>query len=714
MARSKESAFGSNIRQIDASLEIGFFEDGHETADDAVRITKSSRNSGITKRHTEQVFIHGLKTNQDITVLDGTARLDGSAYVVADKSKVGWIGDALSDANGEFHPEQVIEIEFFTPRRFPRFHLKGNKTSKRDENGNLLANDEFDNHYPTDFTIKIYDETGNELWQRVVNVRNGLPVEFDGSDNQFSFTVDAGFKFTPWISRQAKKIEVVIRAWSLPKVLPRITYLSGTMHSCFDGDTLQSVEILEEKTANISELSYGLSANYCKASFLHKDKMFFNNQDNFALLARNRSVSPFIKCGNSKVSLGKFFSEEWQLDVSSPFMSVKAYDVLYGLQELEINYGLHLDENGSVEDRGILIRPCRGITLAQVVGNVFKLIDEARESAEMFNELRYDLEGLSLLNDVELPYILPEKKSAWDVLADIANLACAYIYSDRDGYVVIEQDEFTLSLETTSEYESEVRTPPQSYNKVEVTVSFRGDVDSIRDNGLREYDYDATMFVTADTRNTPKILEDMARNILAKYGNGRAFVDTEWSGDPSLLLKDRFLAQSQFENEPKKYEVISNEINIDGSFTQITKGRAVVENSQEQVYESENKLSELVEINQNNAFSFGIPVKSRTIVNQVNVSYYVLEPDRESDGETVEISWRDCNFIGRSESFTAVVDLEKVYDEINKIDVEGVKDEEAISVRIVRVLETTVSSLTIEFTTANVDFDEINVKINGG
>jgi len=737
--KSNKGAFYANVRTIEAGLEIGYFRDGVNTFDNGAKVVNSTTNLGIKQNHADQLFRNELDVRHEIATFDGNSRLDGTAYLLSDDSNIGWIGNQQSGSDGNFKPAQVVNIEFFISRRFPRFNLCGNQTRKRDSRGNLLTANDLDYHYPQVFTIKILDVNDRCLWREDIDVSDGFAIDLTDTNHEYKFSPNEGFAFMPRISRWAKRIELEIKTWSVPRVLPRLTYLSGQMHERFDGDTLQSIEILEEKTADVSELSYGISANYCKASFLHRDRMFFRDA-HFQMLTRNRSVLPYIRCTSDDaepISLGKFFSESWQLDDSSPFMSVKAYDVLYGLQELEINYGMEICKDGSANGGEILIKPYTNQTLAQIISRVFELIDEARAELDMFDELlddkmRADLDKLKLLDDEKIPYVLIEKKSAWDVLADIANLACAYIYANRKGHVVIKQDEFDTKQNSkeplfTVDYEEEDEDEPkmrgQSYHKVQVRNNHQtDDTRSIRENGLREYHYNATMFITDNEKSGQKFLGQMANKILCKYANGRSFVETEWNGDANLQLSDKFLARSQFEDKVRTFEVISNEIMIDGRFSQTTKGRELATTVTD---DSKNLADSLLKIDEDNAFGFNIPVKSRTVVNQVNVSYQVLEA-AEEDGEVVTINRRDCKFGDDDDRFIAVVNLSKVYEKIEEITVAGLgikeplpvekeeDEEEEAPIKVVKVLEATASSLKIEFTTETSDFSKIEVKINGG
>ena len=99
---------------------------------------------------------------------------------------------------------------------------------------------------------------------------------------------------------------------------------------------------------------------------------------------------------------------------------------------------------------------------------------------------------------------------------------------------------------------------------------------SIRYNGLRAFDSNATLFATTENSD-PREIKRIAKRILDKYHNGVAFVDTQWKGNLELGLKDLFLAKSMFESEHFLYECLSNDIRLDNGFRLTTKGRAITE-----------------------------------------------------------------------------------------------------------------------------------------
>ncbi|MCL2370644.1 MAG: hypothetical protein FWC80_05405 [Firmicutes bacterium] len=727
--------FRSSIRKIEGRLDINFFANG---ADGSVEIANSTKNNGIDlEYHAHQIFDPNLSISNRLTTFDdGGIKLDGESFLIADRSYVGWIGDRLSlpindgSGHGRFEPAQAINLSFHDPRRLPHFGLRGVRIRQRDADGELKYEDgqpDYDNEeYPVDFVLTVFVSNSTDLniaelrtllEQR--SITNNMPnkqwqVHMPTGEEKYiravcQVTGNSNLDFV-WdelpFDRDVEGVKLEISRWSKANVLPRITYFSGEMHQSFNGNTLQSIEVLEEKTGVIDTLSYGLSSNYCKVSFVNKDRMFYDPQ-HFRNLRRNRSVLPRIRCGDGELKLlGRFFSDEWHLDDRSAFMSCRAYDVLYSLQDVIINFGMEFPSN---RDLGI-VRPFRSTTdapwtIEKLIERVFRLINDKRMSGGLFEQIRVRL-NMPTAGRMVLPVVLIEEKSAWAILQDIAKLCCAYVYVDRDGWVVFEEDEWISSNAVTG-----VQIPALNAGWVYTRVPASGErtssnsASSIVQNGLREYTHDASMLVmpsVANTQNPPLAVTGMADNILAKYEEV-AFVDAEWTGDPAVGLGSKFDAHSRHEREDdaQTYECLSNEFRLNGrGFRQTTKGRSLPRQSP----------SVQPTIHPNNAFRYSLPVTSRMIVNQVNYRYSVLEgvTDPQEIGRVITVRIRDC--IVRGNTIEANVPLNRVWERIVGVRVymDGKNSDE------IRILPTsTANILRIEFTADNIESNtRFDVRIN--
>ena len=125
----------------------------------------------------------------------------------------------------------------------------------------------------------------------------------------------------------------------------------------------------------------------------------------------------------------------------------------------------------------------------------------------------------------------------------------------------------------------------------------------------------------------------------------------------------------------------------------------------------------IITIDKDNAFKFSVPVKSRVIVNQVNVSYCELVP--ETAPQVITVRRDDCEVTAFSSAYprptgapanhthsvVATVSLgDRIYDEITDI----MADDFAF----IRIQEATVDSLTLAFTRVGNAFRNIEVRIN--
>ncbi|MCL2370232.1 MAG: hypothetical protein FWC80_03275 [Firmicutes bacterium] len=735
--KKAKEMYATPIRKVDGLLDINFFAEG--AGDNAVRIIDTDTTGRVsttnpsTLDHARQLFQKNLSISRKITAFDARATkgkafgipLNGTHSLVSEDSNLGWIGNSLSGQNRRYTPSQVIEVRFLAPRRLPKIVFNG------------LDYDD----YPSEFNLVILFGTHHEE----VTSRLIIPVKVDdntheiiigetdfagqitfsrssiGSDelnqSEFAFYMEDDERF----ERDVIGARLEILEWTLPNVLPRITYFAGEMHEGFDRNNLRSIDILEEKTGNqLGALSYGISANECKASFLNRNKMF-NRPENFRLLKKGRSVRPFIRLvGNPKTAepLGRFFSESWKLDAESMFMSVTAYDVLYSLQNLIINYGV--DEK-SLNIANLDIRPFVNIPMQGVIGRVLRQIEYVRRKNGLFESIETDMERLSeALKKVRIPVVLIDKNSAWNVLEQIANFACAYIYADRRGKVVIAEDEFDerrKKLKGLEQYNS-----PNgdgaiiAYKKTPATFTISNS-DSIEINGLHEYTYNARLFATTETKSVPAPIKVMANYILDKYGEGVDFVKADWKGDPGLKLCCKFDAKSPHDPrdlEPKTYETLSNSMSLGQGFEQTTTGRCIGDVKLADDEDGESKIL----IDADNAFSFSIPVESRTVVNQVNVKYYVLERERDNF-EMATIKRRDCTFEldendEETDCFTATVKLDKVYSRISQIQVESITSDGMPFVEIKEIVFVTASSIEIKFLSLIDEWnnDEFVIRIN--
>lgn len=335
---------------------------------------------------------------------------------------LGWFGSQISDGEGFYENDDIpkLTMQYSAPREIDHMVISG--YNARDE-------------YPLEFKLVYYEENSEEpcevtyLDKKFFETRI-TEIERDGKEN-FKRR-DFILYFEPVI---AKRMELQIYRWSAAYTVPKINYFASEHIECYLGDKLKSISIVEEKTGDTDKLSYGISSNSCNFEFLNENKRFYYNKD-YNLLRKNRRVYPYIRCGKGEFSqpLGVFYSDEWKIEDGNPYVSCKAYDVLYPLQDLTINYGMVV--NGST------IRPYTNQTIKEIFDRVFELINDKRQENGIFSKVEHKL-YLGDMAEKVIPLVLIEEKSAWDVLQDLANLTCSYIYCDRTGTVIVKCDDFT-------------------------------------------------------------------------------------------------------------------------------------------------------------------------------------------------------------------------------------------------------------------------------
>ena len=345
--------------------------------------------------------------------------------------RVGWFGSQISDGEGFYENDDIpkLTMQYSAPREIDHMVISG--YNARDE-------------YPLEFKLIYYEENSEEpcevtyLDKKFFETRI-TEIERDGKEN-FKRR-DFILYFEPVI---AKRMELQIYRWSAAYTVPKINYFASEHIECYLGDKLKSIGIVEEKTGDTDKLSYGISSNSCNFEFLNENKRFYYNKD-YNLLRKNRRVYPYIRCGKGEFSkpLGVFYSDEWKIEDGNPYVSCKAYDVLYPLQDLTINYGMQESEIEQSDGNKITVYgPYKCQSVKEIFDRVFMLINAKRREAGIFSDIQYDLQ-LGEIGDKVIPLVLIEEKSAWDVLQDLANLTCSYIYCDRTGTVIVKCDDFS-------------------------------------------------------------------------------------------------------------------------------------------------------------------------------------------------------------------------------------------------------------------------------
>jgi hypothetical protein len=232
----------------------------------------------------------------------------------------------------------------------------------------------------------------------------------------------------------------------------------------FSGSDIGSIDVLEEMTGSVDELGYGLTCNSCTVKLKNSAvaEMLKNHPD---LMRRNRVLKPYIYAehlnpqknevflgelgedsfvsayepDSEKYCLGEFFAAEWTVAADSQFVTVKAYDRLFALQNLEIVYPMTKIEN--IEDTE---KPPRFV----VDGAVNRVNGTIGEVAEKLQGIIRDA-GVNITIEFDNPnyarypinYVLFSSDTAWNMLKELAEYSRCFVYCDRNGVVQFSQDE---------------------------------------------------------------------------------------------------------------------------------------------------------------------------------------------------------------------------------------------------------------------------------
>ncbi|MCL2797029.1 MAG: hypothetical protein FWD58_03120 [Firmicutes bacterium] len=419
------------IRKVEGKVGINFF-----TGRNSEITIETSREDDFFERYQKQIITDGLEVKYKYACLDERTTPDGSFHPLGKNDHIGWWGDLLGGAGGNFTNPQFVQINFLLANTIPFITVRGDIPY---------------GEYPLEFMLTYYNDADQETPPTkqpvktitVVNINDEVTYNGVPQTNVFS-KAKCEYRFVEEVS-DVTAVKISITKWSAPETFAKISFFSDERIEEFEGDKLKSIEVLEEKTSNADKLSYDISSNYCQIKFLNEDYKYFE-PGYYNRLRKNREIKPNIYCGvetdptkKQFAPLGTFYSDEWSVPSDSQFVTVKAYDILYSLKDVIINYGMIENVNALDKERIDSYKLYSGQMMTAVIARVEKLINAEREKSGIWGS---NIGIIPKIKDFPLDYTLIEEKTAWEVLQDIANLCCAYVYVDRAGNIVIEQDDF--------------------------------------------------------------------------------------------------------------------------------------------------------------------------------------------------------------------------------------------------------------------------------
>ncbi len=445
------SEYMNNIREIASRVSIGFYgNSGDDFGEiyinrDGWAYTENEVNApsdDFMSDKRNQLTSYGMKVCK-YAVLDGTSSLDGQS-VIADIS-TGLVSDVCCDAQNNFTDKKPKIVLFYTmTHNMSQIIITGHKAWGQ---------------FPVDYDIVLHYENifdgrslgiesvpeGCEI-HRVIGVNNETEktLTFHVADGS---AVEQAVTFIGVNEKSIvvglKSIELIINRWSSGGKCAKITYFSRDINVNLQSDEIESINIIEEKASEVKELSYGITSNSCTVKIKDTGMRFSSNLD---LMRKNKLVQPFIALKrydadgkpvklseNDYCPLGNFYSDSWEMNSNSAFITCKAYDLLYGLQDIYVDIPYKKNSAGKYEAP-------RNMSAYDIIECLVKFTNEykhAREIRGMDIECELDVE---LKNRIAPIVFFDNSKTVWETLQNVADFAQCYIYTNRQGKLVASCD----------------------------------------------------------------------------------------------------------------------------------------------------------------------------------------------------------------------------------------------------------------------------------
>lgn len=445
----------ANIREIVTRVKMGFYgnsgEDfgelyinrkGWEYDENEGKVSAPSSDWMFLKRN--QLTTYGMQTEKYAT-LDKSTCLDGT-FILANASPFGITGlasDVLCDASGNYVSEKPMITQYYT--------------MSRDMSQIIIVGHRAMDQYPAEYDIIAYytgksdtPAIGSAAVSRDCQVHDvvGVKSEKDG-EKIVTFTVKGGSNVEQMVcfkdengkdlTLELYRIDLVINKWNLPEKTAKITYFARDINMNITSDEVKSISVLEEKTDEVKELTYGISSNSCTVKVKDTNKRFSANPD---LLKKNKLIEPYISiCKHDENGapvvpsdsefepLGKFYSDSWEMDSDSAFITCKAYDILYGLQDILVDIPYEKNSEGKYAAP-------ENVSVYDVIDRIVRFSNEYKQSREIYG-MNIECELDEELKNLNVPVVLYDNtKSVWDTLQAVANFAQCYIYANREGKLV--------------------------------------------------------------------------------------------------------------------------------------------------------------------------------------------------------------------------------------------------------------------------------------
>ena len=433
--------YNKTIRQVIGKVDMNFYEN---TSDNDAEITASFNLNGWREYASKQLISTGLEPKYKYASAEGCTYLNGTFYLYPSQSDtiIPLWSTQLCNSN-----------KLFDVNNLPTYTL--NFYNKRQINSVKIIGDIKRNEFPTQYVVSIYTlpEDTQETAEIIQPTNEYTKFELIAPTSTTSQTIDGvtykvyDFTISPtnepttpyhFVSfgnnYQAYKLSLTIKKWNVANTTAKIMFFSNETKAVFENNQLASIKVLEEKTSDVQELSYGITSNTCDVKVSNENDRFTKNPD---LLKKNRIIKPFIKCKEDTEwdSLGVFYSDSWEVSSTSKYVTCKAYDILYNLQKIYIYYqmqgGIILGQNYTIEQNK---------SYYDVFSKVAELINKERINSGIYGtDINFVID--ERLKNHTMQYVLIGYDTAWNILKELANQSLSFVYVDRAGNIQVTRDE---------------------------------------------------------------------------------------------------------------------------------------------------------------------------------------------------------------------------------------------------------------------------------
>lgn len=353
--------------------------------------------------------------------LDGTFKPDGTFYpcpnaVESVLNQMGWWGATACDVAAEWSPPYpTLTIEF----------------SARPVLAIVVVGDNAYDEYPVDFDVKIY--AAGDVLLHTTNVTGNTNIKYVKSIAAEDIT-------------DAVKMELIIKKWSAPERVVKITEFYTALVETYEGDDIVSMNLLEESEISEGSLPIGnISCNELDFELQNiklitslgetvLNPFYPGNTNSYLrnLIKRNRKVRAWLglvlpDSSVEYLQLGRFWTGDPKVSERSPVISFSCRDRMELLRKAEFT-GSSIYENATLYDLAVTV-------LEHAIVNI------------PMTDLVYSIDAA--LDDIIIPYAYFPKQTYFETIRQIAEACAGRAYMDRDDILHIETD-LTFNSTTTA------------------------------------------------------------------------------------------------------------------------------------------------------------------------------------------------------------------------------------------------------------------------